>query len=671
MKLMKRFIAISLLAALTLPSLACAWFDTGNYYLFSPYDMTEFRERTNETMMNNWKTYLGISGDYDWFDADGAIKIARQKGDQLMVSYIQQLQKYLACADQKRQEQWDYPTKQQLAERRQTLLAVRTYAQGKLQTRLRSQHALLFMRCNMMLERHQENVQFWEQTASKYIESVYRDMMQNIYAGALLHTGNDVEAARIFAEQGDWESLMTQYYKRRSCAAIRQEYQRDPASPVLPFLLKDFVNNAQEAVDVQGDGMAFGKLFIRNIQRQEALQMCELATQVVREGKSPVPVMWQNAKAWLEYMFGKQKQGVADILAAEKLEGTERMKDNTRILTFYMTAADRQDDYIAGELEWLTSKSEYGNIYYAALQRTTRQVLEPRYAKRPVELMALLNILRDYEFLCYIDTTKAETLQRYVDYARTPAATALDRFLKPRQRVPSQHTLNDLLGTKHLRLCQWDEAVKWLSQVPLSYYNDKGYAVYAYHRRYDVEPWMKRQWLKEGLEYGDQKWQLKSNPKIDFAREMKRLEDEQNVLTGMALQQCYYDQAVRYAQAHFAGDCWFLMRDGKSLGDTVRCNETDLAARAVSLLRKASQTTDFSLKERSLFALSYVYLHPSPWYSMEWDNSLSDTHRVLHPQSSQYKAFAALTVLEKQNATQTSSYVSRCDEYKQFRKWNK
>ena len=668
---MKRFIVISLLAAATLPSLACAWLDTGNYYLFSPYDVTEFRERTYDTMMNNWKTYLGKTGEYHWFDADEAIKIARGKGDKLMVGYIQQLNRYLDCAEQKRQEQWDYPTKQQLEQRRQTLLAVRTYAQGKLQTRLRSQHALLFMRCNMMLGRHQENVQFWKQTASKYIESVYRDMMQNIYAGALFRTGQDAEAGRVFAEQGDWESLMTQYYKRRSCAAIRQEYQRDPASPVLPFLLKDFVNNAQEAFDVKEEGSVDGKLFVRKIQRQEALQMCELAKQAVREGKTPVPAMWQNAKAWLEYMLGNKKQGVADILAAAKMEGTERIKDNTRILTFYMTAADRQDDYIAGELQWLTSKEQYGNFYYMALQRTMRQVLEPRYAKRPVELMALLNIVRDYEFLCYMDTTKVETLQRYIDYARTPAKTALDRFLKSRQRVPSQHALSDLLGTKHLRLCQWDEAVKWLSQVPLSYYNDKGYAVYACHRRYDVEPWMKRQWLKEGLEYSDQKWQLKSNPKIDFAREMKQLEGKQQVLTGRALSQCYFDQAVRLAQAHFTGDCWFLMRDGKSAGDELRVNETDLAARAVSLLRKASQTSDFSLKERSLFALSYVHLHPTPWYSLEWDSSRADTYRVPQPQSSQYKAFAALTVLEKQNATHTSSYVSRCDEYKQFRKWNK
>ena len=53
MRLMKRFIVISLLAAATLPSLACAWLDTGNYYLFSPYDVTEFRERTYDTMMAN------------------------------------------------------------------------------------------------------------------------------------------------------------------------------------------------------------------------------------------------------------------------------------------------------------------------------------------------------------------------------------------------------------------------------------------------------------------------------------------------------------------------------------------------------------------------------------------------------------------------------------------
>jgi hypothetical protein len=111
---MKRFITISLLAALWLPTMACLWIQTNNSYLFSPLDKQEFRRRVETTCNDNWKAYLQSDKEYYWFDADEAVKTARSKNDLLMVSYIQNLQKYLACAEEKQQERWEYPTKEEL-----------------------------------------------------------------------------------------------------------------------------------------------------------------------------------------------------------------------------------------------------------------------------------------------------------------------------------------------------------------------------------------------------------------------------------------------------------------------------------------------------------------------------------------------------------------------------
>lgn len=667
---MKRFITISLLAALWLPTMACLWIQTNNSYLFSPLDKQEFRRRVETTCNDNWKAYLQSDKEYYWFDADEAVKTARSKNDLLMVSYIQNLQKYLACAEEKQQERWEYPTKEELDKRRQTLMAVRAYAQTKLKTRLRSQHALLFMRCNMMLDRHAENVTFWCTTASQLIESVYRDMMRNIYAGALYRTGSEEVAAKVFAEQGDWESLMTIYYKRRSCQAIREEYQREPDSPVLPFLLKDFVNNAQEAVDGADEGNLGGKLFIRDITRQEAQQMCRLCQQVVSEGKTDVPVMWQSAKAWLEYLFGNHRQGVSNIKAAEGMEGTARMKDNARVLRFYITAAEMPlgtalDDYVADELAWLESKYEGDDGFLmAARDRIVHQVLMKRYANQPVRLLAIEQATACPEYTAHADTVSVESMLRYIDYSASPADNKLDSYLKPHVSY-DRDRLNDLVGTKYLRLCRWNDAISWLSKVPLTFYYEQGYARYAAFRHLDVEPWITRQWDDDDIE---RDLKLKSNPKIDFANEMLRLEAQANVLKGKALEQCWFDQAVRYAQAHFTGDCWYIMRDTKSAYDTLRCNEADLAAKATTLLQKASQSSDFALRERSLFALSYVYLNKSPWYEDTWSDTSYELYRKPCRQSTQWQAFARLTDFERQNATRTSSYVSRCDEYIQFMK---
>jgi len=673
---MKRFIAISLLWATSLPLLACAWPATHNYYLFSPCSNRDFRERVEQTTEDNWQAYLGTQEEYFSFDADAIIKAARRKGDALMASYVGQLQKYLACADEKRREQWDYPTKAQLARRTQTLKAVRAYAQGKLTSRLRSQHALLLMRCNMMLGQHQANVSFYEQTGSKLIESVYRDMMRNIYAGALLKTGRDTQAAQIFAEQGDWESLMTQYYKRRSYAAIRQEYLRDANSAVLPFLLKDFVNNAQEAVD--GPDAMPGKLFVRDIQRQEAMQMCQLAQEVVAAGKSGVPALWQSAKAWLEYLYGRHRQAAADIVAAAKMGGTERMKDNARVLMLYITAAEAKggtdlDNYVATELQWMDDRQRqqpddryWGN----AKDRLVHQVLADKYADSPVRAAGLLRAADSQYFDAYIDTMGVDRLQQYIASISATAATPLDKYLQARQQV-DRDMLNDLVGTKYLRLCQWTKAVEWLQRVPLSYYSSLGYAVYAVNRRYTVEPWITRQWLKQDLVWGDTKWQLTANPKINFAREMTAMEGELSVLAGEARCQRCYDLAVRYAQASITGDCWFLMHNGKSVSDTVRVNETDLAAKAVALLQEASLTANLPLKERALFALCYGGLYRRQWYDEVWNDATYEFDHKPNPASANYQAFATLRAFEQQHAGRTSRYVSRCDEFIQFCKQHK
>lgn len=682
---MKRFIIISLLSLLTMRAACCTWQSTHNWYLFSLYDSREFSSRVNEVCMENWRAYLGSetglndsSGSvFPYYDADVIIAVAKKKGDGLMVSYVEQLERYLQCARAAQQESWDYPTKEELAQRKQTLLAVRTYAQGKLKTRLRSQHALLFMRCNMMLGRHSENIGFWEQTACNYIETVYKDMMKNIYAGALLKTGDGERAGAIFAEMGDWESLMTQYYWKRSCKAIREEYERDANSLVLPFLLQDFVNNVQEAIDMSADEWTVnGKLFVRDIQQDEAREMCKLAGEVVSVGRCRTPQMWQCAKAWLEYLLGDKEQAFIDIRKATTMNGTERMADNTRVLSFYISSVQtpvdkRFDDYVAEELTWLTSKGDGRNYYSNAFDRCVHQVLAEKYVRagRPEVAWALFNQKGDFEYDEFVDTVSVEGLQDFIGYARSSATTSLDRFLKPRLKIDDD-ALTDLIGTKYMRLCKWEEALNWLTKVSLSYYNEKGYRCYAVRRRWSVEPWLRRQWLTNKEVYEEQQPMLNSNPKEEFAREMLSLESGLSLLTGRARQKRCYDLAVRLSQASFTGDCWFLMRDGKSVSDSVRVNEVNLQARALSLLQEAAVGDDVSLKELSLFARSYVYLYAEKdqWCVWEWNNETIEYVRVVHPFSTQYGAFAALADFERQNGRVTSTYVSRCDEYRQFLK---
>ena len=671
MKRLNRFIAISLVLACCQSAFACLWIETHNYYLFHVYNSEEFSTRVNNITKDNWKAYLGSTEEYYYFNADEVRKYAQSKGDALMASYVTNLEKYLDCASAVSSDTWNYPTKEELAQRRQVLTAVRQYALSKLSSRLRSQHALLFMRCNMLLGNHAENVSFWEARSSNFIETVYKDMMKNIYAGALLKTGNSVKAGQLFAEMGDWNSLMTQYYEKRSYQAIRAEYQRDANSAVLPFLLQDFVNNAQEAYD----GNEPGKQFIRDISKQEAHQMIQLAGQVVKDGRSRVPALWMSAKAWLEYMFDSRSQALADINEAVTLDGNEWMKNCARVLKLYISASEKPinaqfDQYVAGELQWLNQMKQEDIFFGNALDRTIHQVLADKYAmnQRPKTSQALLGFLNetDAQYENGLDTMEVSRLEQFLDYLKRPDVSPLDKLLASHITV-DQTKMNDLVGTKYLRICRWAEAAKWLQQVPVSFYNKASYAVYAANRSFRVEPWMKRQWLKSDMEYSSEEQHMTTNPKLDFANEMLALESRLPKLKGNDYQQACYDLAARYAQVSFSGDCWFIMRNGKSIYDKVRNNETDLNKEAVRLLCKAVNTSDKKLKERVLFALSYEYINPDTWYKSEWDSNLAEYRIIPQPDSWHYKALAALADFERDNNA-VSPYVSRCDNFATFRK---
>ena len=670
---MKKFIIISLLSALTLPTFACGWYGTDNYYLFSAYVSKDFKTRVQKICEDNWKAYLGSTEEYFWFNAEEVTKAARQKGDALMVSYVENLQKYLDCVDveQRKQYEWDYPSKEDIDAQKRNLQAVRSYALSKTKSKLRSQHALLYMRCNMMLGRHQENITFWEQTASQFIDTVYKDMMKNIYAGALYKTGQEDKAGELFAEMDDYQSLMTQYYKKRSYLAISQHYKRNPNSKVLPFLLTDFVNNTQEAHDHD----LGGKLFIRDISDQEAWQMIQFCELVVREGKTEVPIMWKSAKVWLEYMTGKKKEAMKDIDDAMNLEGTERMKDNARVLKLYITAIEAKqstdfDDYLATELKWLTEKDEEDGFFNRAKYRLTSQALIDHYRNSPERTIALTKVMQAGMEKFDIDTLRVDKLEKYLFYTNTPAKNALDKYLKSCYHE-NDTAISELIGTKYMRLAQWDKAIMWLEHVPVSYYNNNmsnEYLCYSLLRNVEVEPWIKRQWVDTSKLYDrDFKWwkQLK----LDFCKEVQMMESSLNLLKGKALEQRYYNLAVRYAQINVKGDCWWMLRTSKSVYDSIRVNEVDFSIKAQEMLQKATMSSDQALQRKAIFAMGWreLYFGNNYWRDEVWDSYVGDFVRKYNTSSPQYRAFQGL--YDQVGDQPKEDYIRKCDEYDSFKNY--
>lgn len=700
---MKRFISISLLtAAAIIEAVACAVPQTHNWYLFSVLQEDHFSQTIQEQFMANWSTYTGGQMSPWWFDAEAVSNAARRKGDQLMLSYLDYLDRYLQQAQMVETESWDYPTKQDLNDQREEILAIREYATGQLGSRLRSQHALLLMRCNMLLGEHEQNVAFWEQKGSQMINSAYRDMMRNIYAGALLKTGRTDEATQIFIEQGDLASLYTYYYDKRSYEFIARVFAGNPDSPALPFLLQDFANNAQEAVDGLDKYNNWpGKLYINSVARGESEQMQQLCRQALKDGQTGEPALWKSLEAWLLYLGGDGQQALKAIGEAMTLKGSEATMDNARVLRLYITAdaGKPADDFMAEELAWLekcadeTRRSQewYDDRFTHVFDRLAHKVVVSRYMDRgrPEVALAFMAAHDDMErhfyekhrngdgedydwndsyssdFFQVTDTVDAAMMERYLSYVNGRSGkSALDKWLLA--HIDSDELfLHEAVGTKYLREGEWQKAIDHLEQVPLRFINGMNIAPFMAQRSYSVEPWMHRQWIKERLQQPGAV-AVSTNQKLDFAREMQQMEQRYAQAKGAERQQLAFDLAVRYYQASLYGDAWYITEYGKSSYSSPDKPKPAFVVKARQLLEEAAKSDDYALRERATYAQAFAPF--DNWHEYEWSSSENKIVAIPLKNTEEYAAMKRLDEFARKNSASLSSYVSRCDILKQFRK---
>ena len=688
---MKRFLMSSILAIMAMTAMACYYMVDHDYYLFSVYNRelkTHFEDLSNQ----NWAAYT--NGEVNKFDYDALLAYAQRKNDVQMVKYIRLLNEYAFQICPKLADPWEYPTKAQIAQCKNRLRAIRTQAQSALRSRLRSQNALLVMRCNMMLGDYQQNISFWNEWGQKLPNSVYREMMRNIYAGALCQIGQQDKACEIFAEQGDMTSIRYCMYDNLSYQGIKKVYDQNQNSPALPWLVQTYVNDAQSTLSNAGSFASDDSdKALLDSYRKDVTSFIAMANKAVTQSRQPA--LWKAAAAWMEFMFGDHQKAQKYIDEAVKMEGTLRMKDNARAIRFYITSANARpgkafDDFVVGELKWLRAKNlednpdEHGwnNHYNEVIDRTVFEVLTKQYDRwqRPEISIAFLSYVdnnfgtytndgNNYDFNPYystyafeqMNTKNARTVEKYLAFIKEQPSSELEGYLMDKI-YRNEDYLNDIIGTKYLTTLEWGKAIEYLSKVPLKFLDSQNICEYMATRSFTTEQWRKSQ-LKAMSDLMN-KTHLKSNKKIEFAKEMNELEHKMSVADKETCLQLAYDYAVRLFQASYMGDCWFLTHYGKSVSDTARIGERDFVALSRDYLERAAQSNNFLLKEKALYAIGYIPL--DRWYEEDWDSDMSDFIKKPRRESRQYHALTKLLSLYDNHPM--SDYVSKCDVLKEFRK---
>lgn len=374
----KSIIAVCLLTTLpTCKPLACiSEGPTHNRYMFSVFHRDALDGPTYLTDINSyWIDYCQGKIKQSYYEqftnsfyanhSEEILKIAQAKGDNAMVTYLKLLNRYISVCDLFTIDGWHYPTKQEIAERKQKALAILAAAKAYRGSKLKQQYVLLQMRLNMILGYNTANANLWNNTAKKFTKTCWRDAMQNIYARALYKSGKRLAACDQYAVSGDMASIKRVIGNYRSLAGIKTIYQQSPNSPSLNYLVQDFVNNVQETLDTKpedaNDTEWFDLIDAKRIYRKEALEFVNFANTVGNDNKSKYPCLWLSAAAMVNYLLGNQQQAMNEAAQAINANGTPRMRDNARAIRMLITTRSSQLDdnytaYLLGELRWLDSK---------------------------------------------------------------------------------------------------------------------------------------------------------------------------------------------------------------------------------------------------------------------------------------------------------------------------
>ena len=675
-----------------------------NYYMMDVFGHGG-QEAFYERLQQYWRNYTGKQAE-DYFDPQltTIYKSAVRKNDRAMAEYIRLTKNYRSVCDAMK-ERWNYPTKAELLKMKRQMAEIKRKALAYTHGSCLPQYTLLLMRSNMYYAEDVKNLTVWKSRASKLPAGVYRDMCRNIYARALYKTGNRKGAAAIYAQQGDYESLRWCVQNYWKLDGMKKIYAEDPNSPTLDFLVQNFVNSVQENYDNYWEG---------EIQsyKPHADAFVRFANQVIRENKSKVPALWQEAIAMIHYLQGKPQLALQESERAMQMKGTQMMLDNARCihLLSYSRCMNRDakySDVVTQELAYLDSKikdNDDDSYFCRVRHRILYQNIVEHYRKAGDQYGALATLgivlqpkpsvesfYSNYEYEDKVDSLSADQTLAYVDYIKQHNAhmkqgkdDALTRYIMQwyvgKGSVDHYIDANyfaDRIGTKYLREGRFAEALKFLEKVPLSYVARQGLAYYMARRSYNRDRWIVgRQVVKERAPWSEEEYvesSLKSNQKVDFCKEMLQLESQYRLAKKETRADIAYQLASRYYQASCYGDCWYLTHYGWSCIDSAHSYEKDFAQTALTYLveaRRIYASPEVMNANHQAMRHQIATLYAEAFVRMEIESRVFHFYDENIHVIAEYPAvkpyYTQLLALTRQYSDDTEQYITRCDILKRF-----
>ena len=221
---------------------------------------------------------------------------------------------------------------------------------------LRNRFLLQVIRKCFYANDYQGCIILWERYGKQVPESVLRRQCLNYYGGALRRVDRDAEAAIVYASIGFYDPRL--HY---DVEVLRKIYEKEPDSKAFEFMVQEFVNTYFDQCSHESYEPPYSYSnphFCQIPDRRKSEAFNALADEILRERKNRNPALWVSAKAALAYINGETDTALRLITEANRLRGSDAVKDNIRMmrLVFNSTRNDIDADYEARllpDLQWL------------------------------------------------------------------------------------------------------------------------------------------------------------------------------------------------------------------------------------------------------------------------------------------------------------------------------
>ena len=692
-------------------AMACAWTAPERWYMYE-YDTPTFSDYFQIENLKYWNSYCKPEQPMFWFNLEDVKEAASKKSDTQMLGYLDALGKYIALSESVSSDSWEYPSAEDLAKRKRTLDGILAECGRHRSGALSDRWLLLEMRANMLRGNYAANVKAWEDKGKDAPAGYVKEMMRNIYANALLHTGRKVDAWNVYAAQNDRQSLLWSARKYTNLAGIKYLYNIYHDAPVLKYLLERYVNTIQDVVDMYYDNlharieahereqsmnsdlanyweMISGDAYAR-IDKDymgEIKEFIKFADDVANDKDTANPCMWETASALCSYYIGEYRQAGSMIDRAMVMAGDSDTRDMARRVRMLIStsthdiASPEFKQLITNELRWLDSEIAKGgsDAPKDARDRILNLGLAKNYeAQGDTGMANLVSLCRDYVAADKRYAVNVMTADIYPHSSReiealyatlaNPGDDPLVAYAASKIEL-TEDFKNDILGTKYLQEGRWAEALPYLQKVSQEYLDAQPIAFYAARRDYNIPAWYGFQTVGDSDYEETSKLQhLKRNAKVDFCRDMLRLETEAEKAKGAEKDKLALAQAAAMYQASRFGQCWYLSQYGFTKYEEPPVLDTELAGMSISLLRQCARSADPKVRAEALFGL--VYVAPDRWMTetTDWTSPGFKTIVTVNTGSKQYSALAALNDMLKANPAAQTVEMSRCDVLRQWRK---